>query len=243
MRQRGTYKIMVLLGTLVNAFSILVGGILGLALPKLSQGVRTTVMQGLGLAVAVQGIMMALKTNNLLIVIGSLVVGGLAGELFKVEAGLEKLGQTLERSVGAKAKGKVAAGFVTTTLIYCVGAMAILGSIDSGIRHNHDMLYTKSMLDGFSAIIFASTLGVGVLFSSLPVLLYQGAIALSATLITSFISTQMLDAITAEITSVGGILIIGIGLNILEIKKINVANLLPSVVVAALLVPIVAYFS
>lgn len=234
---------MVLWGTLVNTFSILLGGILGLALPKLSQGIKTTVMQGLGLAVAVQGVMMTFKTNNLLIVIGSLVIGGVIGELLKVENGLEKLGLQLERLVGSKAKGKVATGFVTTTLIYCVGAMAILGSIDSGVRLNHDMLYTKAMLDGFSAIIFASTLGVGVLFSSLPVLLYQGAIALSATLITSFISAGMLDAITAEITSVGGILIIGIGMNILEIKKINVANLLPSVVVAALLVPLVSYFN
>ncbi|RAU96531.1 DUF554 domain-containing protein [Paenibacillus sp. YN15] len=234
---------MVLWGTLVNTFAIILGGIMGLALPKLSQGIKATVMQGLGLAVAVQGVTMALKTNNLLIVIGSLVIGGVLGELLKVEQGLEKLGVQLEGFVGSRAKGKVAAGFVSTTLIYCVGAMAILGSIDSGVRLNHDMLYTKSMLDGFSAIIFASTLGVGVLFSSLPVLLYQGAIALSATLITSLISPGMLEAITAELTSVGGILIIGIGLNILEIKKINVANLLPSVVVAALLVPLVSYFS
>lgn len=234
---------MVLLGTLVNALSILVGGILGLALPRLSQGIRTTVMQGIGLAVSVQGLMMALKTNNLLIVIGSLVLGGVLGELLKVEAGLERLGQWLERTVGSRAKGQVAEGFVTTTLLFCVGAMAILGSIDSGVRNNHDMLYTKSVLDGFSSVIFASTLGVGVLFSSLPILLYQGAIALSATFITSFIEPEMLNAITAEITSVGGILIIGIGINMLEIKKINVANLLPSVLLAALMVPVVAYFA
>lgn len=233
---------MVLWGTLVNTFAIILGGMMGLALPRLSQGIKSTVMQGLGLAVSVQGLMMAFKTSNLLIVIGSLVIGGVLGELLQVEQGLEKLGGQLEHLVGSRAKGKVAVGFVTTTLIYCVGAMAILGSIDSGVRLNHDMLYTKSMLDGFSAIIFASTLGIGVLFSSLPVLVYQGAIALSATLITSFISPGMLDAITAEVTSVGGILIIGIGLNILEIKKINVANLLPSVVVAALLVPLVSYF-
>lgn len=234
---------MVLLGTLVNAFAILVGGLLGLALPRLSQGIRTTVMQGLGLAVAIQGVMMAFKTNNLLIVIGSLVLGGVLGEVLKVEAGLERLGQWLERTVGSRTKGKIAEGFVTTTLLFCVGAMAILGSIDSGVRHNHDMLYTKSVLDGFSSIIFASTLGVGVLFSSLPILLYQGAIALSATFITSFIQPDMLNAITAEVTSVGGILIIGIGINMLEIKKINVANLLPSVLVAAVMVPIVAHFA
>lgn len=234
---------MVLLGTLVNALAILVGGTLGLTLPKLSQGIRTTVMQGLGLAVAVQGVMMALKTNNLLIVIGSLVAGGVLGELFKVEAGLERLGQWLEKAVSSKTKGRVAEGFVTTTLLFCVGAMAILGAIDSGIRNNHDMLFTKSVLDGFASVIFASTLGVGVLFSSVPILLYQGAIALSATFITSWIEPAMLDAITAEITSVGGILIIGIGINLLEIKKINVANLLPSVVIAAMMVPMVAWLT
>jgi uncharacterized protein len=213
-----------------------------MALPKLTQGIRSTVMQGLGLAVAIQGVMMAVKSNNFLIVIGSLVAGGVLGELLKVEAGLEKLGQWLERTVGSKGSGKIAPGFVTTTLLFCVGAMAILGSIDSGMRNDHAMLYTKSVLDGFSSVIFASTLGVGVLFSSLPVLLYQGAIALSATLITSLISPDMLEAMTAEITSVGGILIIGIGLNMLEIKKINVANLLPSVIIAAVLVPVVAMF-
>lgn len=234
---------MVLWGTIVNTFSILIGGLLGLALPKLSQGVKSTVMQGLGLAITVQGVMMAMKTTNLLIVIGSLVVGGVIGELLKVEAGLNRLGGWLERTAGARANGKIAAGFVPATLLFCVGAMAILGSIDSGLRNNHDMLYTKSVLDGFSSIIFASTLGVGVLFSSVPVFLYQGAIALSATFITACIGQGILSAMTAEITAVGGILIIGIGLNMLEIKRINVANLLPSVAVAAAAVPIVAWLS
>lgn len=234
---------MVLWGTIVNALSILAGGLMGLTLPKLSQGIRTTVMQGIGLAVAIQGVMMALKTNNLLIVIGSLVAGGVFGELLHVEAGLEKVGAWLERTVGSRANGRIAAGFVSTTLLYCVGAMAILGSIDSGLRHDHGMLYTKSVLDGFSSVIFASTLGVGVLFSSVPVLLYQGAIALSATLITSFIGPETLTAMTAEITAVGGILIIGIGINMLEIKKINVANLLPSVLIAAVAVPVIRLFA
>lgn len=234
---------MALWGTIVNTFSILVGSLLGLALPKLSQGVKSTVTQGLGLAITVQGVMMSMKTTNLLIVIGSLVIGGVIGELLKVEAGLNRLGAWLERTAGTRAESKIASGFVPATLLFCVGAMAILGSLDSGLRNNHDMLYTKSVLDGFSSIIFASTLGVGVLFSSVPVLVYQGAIALSATLITTFIGQGILDAMTAEITAVGGILIIGIGLNMLEIKRINVANLLPSVAVAAFAVPIVAWLS
>lgn len=234
---------MVLWGTIVNTAAILVGGLLGLALPKLSDGIRTTVMQGIGLAVVIQGVMMALKTNNLLIVIASLVIGGIAGELLKVEQGLDWIGSKLEQAVGSRVQGKLAAGFVSTTLLFCVGAMAILGSLDSGIRHNHDMLYTKSVLDGFSSVIFASTLGAGVLFSAIPVLLYQGAIALAATTITSWIDQALLNGMTAEITAVGGILIIGIGLNMLEIKRINVANLLPSVLVAAAAVPLVQWLA
>jgi uncharacterized membrane protein YqgA involved in biofilm formation len=123
-------------------------------------------------------------------------------------------------------------------LVYCIGAMAIIGSIDSGLRHDHGILYTKSMLDGFSAIIFASTLGIGVIFSAVPVLIYQGVIAVAATFITLMISDASLNAIIVEVTAVGGVLIIGIGINILQIKKINVANLLPSLLIAAISVPV-----
>jgi uncharacterized membrane protein YqgA involved in biofilm formation len=230
---------MALLGTIVNAAAIVIGGLLGLLLPGIPDNVKRTVMQGIGLAVAVQGISMALKTDNLLIMIVSLVVGGLLGEWLKLERRLEQAGQWLERRTGAIAgKGRIAEGFVTTTLVYCVGAMAILGSIDSGLRHDHMILYTKSMLDGFSAIIFASTLGAGVLFSSLPVFVYQGAIALSASLITLFIGDDLLHAMIGEVSAVGGVLIIGIGFNVLDIKRIHVGNLLPSLLVAALAVPV-----
>jgi uncharacterized protein len=227
---------MVLWGTLVNAAAILAGGLLGLLLPRLKEGIRTTVMQGIGMAVGVLGIMMAIKSNNFLIPIASLVVGGIIGELLKVEDGLQWLGSRLERLVSSKGQGKVSTAFVTTTLIYCVGAMAILGSMDSGIRGNHDILYTKSMLDGFSSIIFASTLGIGVLFSAIPVLLYQGIIAIASTYINLLVGPELLEAVIAEVTAVGGVLILGISLNLLEIKKINVANLLPSLLVAVLAV-------
>lgn len=230
---------MALWGTIVNAAAIIVGGLLGLLLPVIPDNVKRTVMQGIGLAVAVQGLSMALKTDNLLIMIVSLVVGGLLGEWLQLERRLEQAGQWLERRTGAIAgQGRIAEGFVTATLVYCVGAMAILGSIDSGLRHDHLILYTKSMLDGFSAIIFTSTLGAGVLFSALPVFVYQGAIALSASLITLFVSDTMLHAMIGEVSAVGGVLIIGIGLNVLDIKRIHVGNLLPSLLVAALSVPV-----
>jgi uncharacterized membrane protein YqgA involved in biofilm formation len=232
---------MVLWGTLVNAGAIVLGGLLGILLPQLKEGMKSTIMQGIGLALLLLGMSMALKFDNFLVVVGSLVVGGVIGELLRLEDVIQWLGRKLESSLGSKGQGKVAVGFVTTTLIYCVGAMAVLGSLSSGIDHNHTILYSKAMLDGFSAIIFASTLGVGVLFSSIPILLYQGAIALAATWIASSISDLMLDQMITQITAVGGVLIIGIGLNILEIKKINVVNLLPSILIAAASVPLLQW--
>jgi uncharacterized protein len=232
---------MALWGTIVNAAAIVIGGLLGILLPGIPDNVKRTVMQGLGLAIAVLGLSMALKTENLLIMIVSLVAGGLIGEWIQVERRLEQVGQWLERKSGAltrrDGRGRFSEGFVTSTLIYCVGAMAILGSIDSGLRNDHMILYTKSLLDGFSSIIFASTLGVGVLFSSIPVFVYQGCIAIGASVITLLIGDDMLNAMIKEVSAVGGVLIIGIGLNVLEIKRIHVGNLLPSLLIAALLVP------
>ncbi|MEB3101680.1 DUF554 domain-containing protein [Ferviditalea candida] len=227
---------MALWGTIVNALAIIAGGILGSFIPKLAEGIRTTVMQGLGMTIVVLGVSMSFKTENILIAVVSLVVGGIIGELMKIDRMLEIVGMKLEKIVGSRLKGNIAAGFVTATLIYCVGAMAILGAIDGGLRHNHDILYTKAALDGFTAVIFASTLGIGVMFSAIPVFLYQGLIALSATWITHFLSDGLLNGVIREVTAVGGILIVGIGLNILEIKKINVANLLPSLIIAAIAV-------
>ncbi|MEW9671672.1 DUF554 domain-containing protein [Ammoniphilus sp. 3BR4] len=228
---------MVLWGTIINAVAIICGALLGSVFSRISDGIRTTVMQGIGIAVGLLGLTMALKTENFLVLIFSIVLGGVLGELMRIDHWLNELGQWLERKIGGKAKGNIANGFVTATLVYCVGAMAILGAMDSGLRQNHDILYTKSLLDGFSAIIFTSTLGIGVMFSAIPVFLYQGVIAVASTFISLLLSKEMLDAIISEITAVGGILIIGIGINILEVKKVNVANLLPAIIIAALMVP------
>lgn len=158
-----------------------------------------------------------------------------------IDKNLNRLGQWLEKKMGGNRQGTIATGFVTATLVYCIGAMGVLGSLDSGLRNNHDILYTKSMLDGLSAIIFSSTLGIGVIFSAIPVFLYQGTIALLATQINSLVSPAMLEAILAEVTAVGGLMIIAIGINILELRKINVANMLPALVIAAVSVPLVEW--
>lgn len=237
---------MALWGTIVNAVAIIVGGLLGMLLPRISEGIKSTVMQGLGLAITVLGITMALKSSQIVLVIISLVIGGILGELLRIEYRLGQLGDWLQaklRKGASDQHGSVSEGFVTCTLVYCIGAMAILGPLDSGLRHNHDILYTKSLLDGFLSIIFASTLGIGVIFSAMSVFVMQGTIALAATMIAMAFSQASLDAMIIQITAVGGVLVIGVGLNILQIKKINVANMLPALVIAAAAVPLQNYFS
>ncbi|MEJ8547360.1 DUF554 domain-containing protein [Brevibacillus borstelensis] len=234
---------MILLGTLVNAIAIIAGALLGRLLSGIPESIRKTVMQGIGLAIVLLGIKMSLETQNFLLVILSIVIGSILGELIGIESGLNKLGQWLESKMGGRSQGSIATGFVTTTLVYCIGAMAVLGAMDSGLRNNHEILYTKAMLDGFSAIIFSSTLGIGVLFSAVPVFLYQGAIALLSTQIYNFVSQETLDAMLVEVTAVGGLMIIAIGINILELKKINVANMLPALAIAAIGVPLIRWLS
>ncbi|MGO4889029.1 DUF554 domain-containing protein [Anaerobacillus sp. MEB173] len=233
---------MALVGTLVNGVAIIFGALLGSLFKKIPENVKATVMQAIALAVVILGIGMGLKSEQFLIVIGSLVIGSILGEKWALEDRLNQLGQWLEKKIGAKEDGKVAKAFVTATLIYVVGAMAIIGALDSGLRGEHSVLYTKSMLDGFSAIIFTSTLGIGVIFSAIPVVVYQGAIALFATQIDRFIPVELMDSFIVEMTATGGIMIVAIGLNILGIIKVRVANLLPAILVVAFLVSVNYYW-
>lgn len=232
---------MALLGTIVNGAAIIIGALLGTLIKKIPEKMKTTIMQGIALAVVVLGISMGLKSEQFLIVIGSLVLGGALGERWDLEEKLNSLGKWLEKKVGGNQEGRIAKAFVTTTLIYVVGAMAILGALDSGLRNDHSILYTKSMLDGFSAIIFTSTLGIGVIFSAIPVVLYQGFIALFATQIDKLISPELMDAFIVEMTATGGIMILAIGLNLLGFIKIRVANLLPAMIFVAIFVVITYY--
>jgi uncharacterized membrane protein YqgA involved in biofilm formation len=226
---------MVLWGSIVNAIAIMVGSVIGLLIPRMSDRYQRTVIQGMGLALCVLGVMMAMKTEHYLWMVVSLVIGGLLGEWLQIERRFEQAGAWLEQKVPARSGVSVGKAFVTASLVFCIGAMAILGSIDSGVRLNHDVLYTKSLMDGFLSIVFASTLGFGVAFSAVPVLLYQGAVALAATGVAIMLSPEAIQLLTAEVSAVGGVLIIGIGITLLEIKKINVANLLPAVAVMGIL--------
>jgi len=221
-----------MLGTVVNVLAIIAGSLLGIVLGKgLPENIRATVMQAIGLGVLLIGGQMALATQNITIVIISLVVGGILGELIRLQQGLDNLGLYLEAKFSKEENNTFAKAFVTASLVFCVGAMAIMGALESGLTGQHQTLYAKAILDGVSAIMFSSTLGIGVAFAALPVFIYQGLI----TLLASWIQVFMTEAVIAEMKATGGLLIFGIGLNLLKVADIKVGNLLPAILVAALL--------
>ncbi len=222
-----------MLGTIVNTAAILLGTLLGLLLKKgLPERFQDVIMKGLALCVLLIGISGALKGENTLIAILSIAIGAIIGEIIDLDRRLNNLGQLLEARF-SKGDGEqtVARAFVTSSLLFCVGAMAIVGSLQSGLTGDHEMIYTKSMLDGISSIIFASSLGYGVVFSAVAVFVYQGAIVLLAQWIAPFLS----DAVIAEMTCTGSLLIIALGLNMLGLTRIKVANYLPALLLPILL--------
>jgi uncharacterized membrane protein YqgA involved in biofilm formation len=228
-------------GTLINVAAIIIGGLLGIFFGRrLSDNIKNTVVAGMGLFTTAIGFQMFLKTENPLIVLGALIIGALLGEWWKIEDRLQSLGVWLEKRVKGSSEGKSSRfvrGFLSASMLFCTGPMAILGSISDGLRGDYLTLSIKSVLDGFISIAFASTLGMGVAFSALPVLTYQGIISLLAAKLDTIISLPMMN----ELTATGGILLMGVGISsILEIKKIRVGNFLPAIVIAPLLVYILS---
>jgi uncharacterized membrane protein YqgA involved in biofilm formation len=223
-------------GTIVNAVAIFLGCSVGLILKsKFPEKIEKIIMQALGLASLLIGMQMAIKADNILLVIFSLVIGGVIGEIIDIEAGLERFGERIKRKFKSNnTSERFVEGFLTASLLYCVGSMAIMGAIKEGLSGNPDILYAKSLLDGVTSIAFTAAMGIGVLFSAIPVFLYQGGITLLARTIKDFLSPEIIN----EMTAVGGILIWGIGFGLLGIKKIKVGNLLPAILVAAFLAAI-----
>jgi len=218
-------------GTLVNTSTVLLGSTLGLLIgSKLPDRIKNMVMHALGLSTLLIGLKMAFKTGNILFVIASLAAGGIIGELLKLEERLESLGEFIKRKVKSESSTFVL-GFVTSSLIFCSGPMTIVGSIQDGIAGDTSLLYAKSLMDGFAAMIFASSLGAGVIFSSLTVLIFQGAL----TILGSRLSFLLQPAVLDELVATGGLIIVGIGIYLLGIKKLKVGNFLPALVIVVIL--------
>ena len=214
-----------MLGTIANSLGIIVGSLIGLMCGGfIPDRYHTTVLHSLGLAVILIGLKMAFKTDELLLVILCMAIGSVAGELVRIERRLENLGRWFEIKF-AKSEGGISKGFVTASLLFCVGSMAIVGSLESGLAGDHHTLFAKSVLDGIGSIIFASSLGVGVLFSSVSVFIYQGFITVTA----SFTKQFLIAAVINQMSAVGGLLIIAMGFNMLEIVRLKVGNMLPAI--------------
>jgi uncharacterized membrane protein YqgA involved in biofilm formation len=220
-----------MIGTIINAVAVIVGGTIGLLLKKsMPQRITTIYFQSIGLFTIAIGISMVYNMQNILIVVSSLAVGSLLGEWIDLEARTEKLIDYLKLKfkIGSD---KFSEGLITSFLIFCIGSMTIIGAIQEGTGGSSDLLFTKSLMDGFSALLLASAFGFGVIVSSIPLLIFQGGITLLAMFASSFFSLTIINGLT----NIGGILLIGLGINILEIKKLRIMNMLPALLVVSLL--------
>lgn len=219
-------------GTIVNTVAIIIGSLIGLIFRRgIPDTYRKTVIQAIGLAVLLVGLRGALRSDALLVVIISMAAGAVIGEWLRIEDRLNHLGRWVQDHLSGGGED-VANGFITASLVFCVGSMAIVGSLESGLSGHHQTLYAKSVLDGITAVIFTATFGVGVILSAGAVFFYQGAITLAAALVKPYLTPVVVD----QMSAVGGLLIMGIGINLLEIQKVRIANMLP-----AIFLPLVYY--
>ena len=220
-----------MIGTLVNTAAVIVGGTIGLLFRKtMPERITTIYFQAVGLFTLAIGISMAVKMDHILIVVGSLAIGSLLGEWMNLETGAERLGETLKKRFRL-GNDKFSEGLITAFLMFCIGSMTILGTIQEGTGGSSDLLFTKSLMDFFSGMLLASAFGFGVLVSAVPLFFFQGLL----TLIAMYASSFFTPAIIQGLTSIGGILLIGLAINILEIKKLRIMNMLPALVVVVLL--------
>jgi uncharacterized protein len=221
-----------MIGTFVNAGAIVLGTVIGMMIKtKLPKKLITILFQALGLFTILLGVKMALAMEEFLLVIGSLVVGSIIGELLGLEKSLDKFSSWVKIKMKSK-NDKFSDGLITAFLLYCMGSLTILGAIEEGMSGNPDLILMKSVMDGFSSIALASAMGIGVGFSAIPLLIYQGGLTLFAGSLSSFFS----DNVVRELSAVGGVLLIGLGINILEIKKLRILNMIPALIIIVVLV-------
>lgn len=221
-----------MLGTIVNSLAVIIGGLVGVLFKNvIPERICESLLKASGLAVIAIGIKLSLVGENITLMIISLIIGTAVGEFIDIEGKLDKFGTFVEEKMKNK-QNNIALGFITCTLIFCVGSMSVIGAIQSGLSGNHEILFSKALLDGITSISMAVSMGVGVVFSSISVFVYQGTI----TLLAQFMQSLLSDVVITEMTAVGGVLIMAIGLNFLEIKRIKVGNMLPS-----LFLPIIYY--
>ncbi len=219
------------LGTLVNTLAVIAGSLLGLLLQRrFPDNIRTICFQGLGLCTLLIGMQMALKVNNILVLIFSILIGGIVGESLRLHDRLTQLGDLLKSRINVGSE-RFTEGLVTAFLLFCIGSLTILGALEEGLSGDRSLLYTKSMLDGFASIVLSVTYGWGVLFSAIPLLLFQATLTLSAEALQPYLSEEVVQQLSAT----GGVIIVGLGIDLLEIKKLRITNFLPALLLVVLL--------
>ncbi|MBN2262535.1 MAG: DUF554 domain-containing protein [Prolixibacteraceae bacterium] len=222
---------MLLFGTIVNVLTIIAGSLVGVFFhSKLPQRFTSIIFQAIGLFTLYIGITMTMKTGELLILIFSIIIGSVLGEWAQLDKYIERFGNWVKRKIKSK-NDTFSEGMITAFLLFCMGSMTILGAFDEGTSGNSDLLVAKSVMDGFSSLALASALGIGVLFSIFPLLLFQGGLTLLAWWLGNLMPTEVIN----ELTATGGLMLVGLGISIMEIKKIKVLNMLPSLLIAVVL--------
>jgi uncharacterized protein len=223
-----------MLATVINALAIVAGSFIGILLKKgLSKRFETTIFTAAGVTTIVIGVQMALKTSHILALALALILGGLIGTAIKIEDAVLSLGERLKnRFARGEESGSFALGFLTASVLYCSGAMAIIGSFKAGTEGDYSILFTKSILDGTLSVLFASAMGIGVAFSAISVLAYQGIL----TLVSIWVKPYVTSLLLSELTGIGGALVLMIGLNLLDIKKLKTGDFLPALVFTVLFV-------
>jgi len=216
---------------LVNTATVIVGSSLGLLFgPKLKEKYKSIVLYSLGLVTIVIGVSMAIKSKSIMLIVGSMILGALGGQWLAIEERLEKTGEYIKKRAGSSAE-QFALGFVTASLLFCVGPMTVVGSVEDGLYGKGELIYIKSLMDGFASIALSAALGAGVLFSAIIVLVYQGAL----TFLARYLQGALSEPVVNEMSAAGGVIVIGIGINVLGLARIKVGNMIPALPIAAVL--------
>ena len=227
------------MGVIINVIAIVIGTMIGLFLKRgMSEKMSSHIMQGLALITFIIGLKGALVDQDMILLIVSISLGGYLGEMMQLEENIRKFAEWVQDKLSKEgAQNQLAEGFVSAVLIFCVGAMAVMGSLEAGLRNNHGILITKALIDGFASIILTTTKGAGVMLSSLAILLYEGGMMVLA----QFVAPYLSESIVYAMSAVGSLLLVALGLNLLELTKIKVMNFLPAMFLPIVLIPLFSF--
>ena len=234
---------MILLGSFVNGLAIVIGGLLGLVFTFIPEHIKDSILKVQALVIMSLGIQMVAGSTDVLTTLLSLIIGVVIGEVLALEEQLNKMGHMIEYKMGDKNGGNISQGLVSGSLVFIIGAMGIVGGLDAGLRGSHDVLFTKSIMDFFIALVMTATYGLGVVISGIPTFLYEAGISLGAKGFASFIPEAVLNDMTAQVSATGGVILLAIGLNMLNVTKMRVGNMIPAIFIGMFIVWVMSIFN